>query len=338
MMRNEELLKTLCEMQGIAGYEKNVRALICEQTRPYADEISTDAMGNLIVLKKGNGDPAGKKIMLAAHMDEVGFMVKKIESDGRLKVLSVGFNWANAAFNERVRFANGTVGMVGAMGGSVSDPRDFDKIYIDIGAKSREDAMQCVQVGDVCGYCEPYVELMNGLVCSQSLDNRIGCFQLIEALRENDGSGPNDVYYVFTVQEEVGTRGSKPTANRIQPDIGVAVDITPAHDYPGNLEGSNAVGAGTAVKIYDPSVICDEEVVSAMIECCEKANIRYQRDVIDRGGTDASSINQAVFGARTGGIAVATRYPHCQSTVCSKDDIEEGIRLIVEFCKYKFAF
>lgn len=337
-MRNERLFKTLCEMQGVAGYEKDVRNFIRAQVEPYADEIIVDAMGNLIALKKGNGAANGKKIMLAAHMDEVGFMVKKIEGDGRLKVLSVGFNWANAAFNERVRFANGTVGMFGATGGSVDNPRDFDKLYIDIGANSKEDAMKLVKVGDICGYCEPYLNLMNELVCSQSLDNRIGCFQLIEAIRENDGKGPNDVYYVFTVQEEVGTRGSKPTANRIQPDIGIAVDITPAHDYPGNLNGSNTVGAGTAVKIYDPSVICDEEVVAAMIDCCEKEGIRYQRDVIDRGGTDASSMNQAVFGARTGGIGVATRYPHCQSSVISKDDVEEGIRLIIAFCNYSFAF
>jgi len=338
MMRNEQLLKELCEMQGIAGYEKNVRKFIKNIVEPYADELIEDAMGNLIVLKKGNGDPNGKKIMLAAHMDEVGFMVKKIEGDGRLKVLSVGFNWANAAFNERVRFANGTVGMVGAMGGSVDNPRDFDKIYIDIGAKSKEDAEKLVHVGDICGYCEPYVNLMNELVCSQSLDDRLGCFQLIEAIKENDGTFPNDVYYVFDVQEEVGTRGSKPTANRIQPDIGIAVDITPAHDYPGNLNGCNTLGAGTAIKIYDPSVIADEDVVAAMIECCEKEGIKYQRDVIDRGGTDASSMNQAVFGARTGGIGVATRYPHCQSSIVSKDDIEEGIRLINAFCKYSFSF
>lgn len=338
MMRNEELLKELCQMQGVSGYEKNVRKFIKELVASYADEMIEDAMGNLIVLKKGNGDPNGKKIMLAAHMDEVGFMVKKIEPDGRLKVLSVGFNWANAAFNERVRFANGTVGMFGAMGGSVEKPGDFDKLYIDIGAKSKEDAEKYVHVGDICGYCEPYVNLLNDLVCSQSLDDRLGCFQLIEAIKENDGSFPNDVYYVFDVQEEVGTRGSKPTANRIQPDIGIAVDITPAHDYPGNLSGCNAVGEGTAIKIYDPSVIADEEIVAAMIDCCEREGIKYQRDVIDRGGTDASSMNQAAFGARTGGISVATRYPHCQSSVVSKDDIEEGIRLLKAFCAYHFTF
>ncbi len=334
MMRNEQLLKTLCEMQGIAGYEKNVRKFIRNEIEQYADEIIEDAMGNLIVLKKGNGAPNGKKIMLAAHMDEVGFMVKKIEGNGMLKVLSVGFNMPSAACYERVRFANGTIG---TFFGQV-DGMNFDKLSIDIGAKNKEDAEKMVKVGDVCGYCEPYVHLMNDLVCSQSLDDRIGCFQLIEAIKENDGKGPNDVYYVFTVQEEVGTRGSKPTANRIQPDIGVAVDITPAHDVPGGATGSNTVGAGTAVKIYDPSVICDEDVVSAMIDCCEKEGIKYQRDVIDRGGTDASSMNQAVFGARTGGIAVVTRYPHCQSTVCSTEDIEEGIRLIVAFCNYSFDF
>lgn len=337
-MRNEALLQKLCQIQGVAGYEGEVRKAIRAEIEPYADEIIVDAMGNLIALKKGSGAANGKRIMLAAHMDEVGYMVKKIEADGRLRVCSVGFNWASAAFNERVRFRNGLIGMVGANGGVPDGKNEFDKLYIDIGAKDKADAEQYVHVGDVCAYCEPYVQLVNERICSQALDDRLGCFQLIEAMRENDGKGPNDVYYVFTVQEEVGTRGSKTAANRIQPDIGVAVDITPAHDYPGNLEGSNTVGAGTAIKIYDPSVISDEEIVAAMIDCCEKNGIRYQRDVIDRGGTDSSSMNQAGLGARTGGISVAMRYPHCQSSVVSKDDIEEGIKLIAAFCAYPFTF
>ena len=336
-MRNMPLLKKLTQAFGVAGCEVIVRALIQTEVKQYADEIMTDSIGNLIVLKKGSGAPEGKRIMLAAHMDEIGFMVKKIEADGRLRVCNVGWNWAASAYNGRVRFRNGTVGVVGCIG-DIHDNRDVGKLYVDIGAKSKEDAEQYVHIGDMCGYCGPFEEMKNGLICSKSLDNRIGCFQLIEALRQNDGSGPNDVYYVFTVQEEVGCRGSKPAAERILPDIGIAVDITPAHDYPCDLEGNNTVGAGVAIKYADPSVISDAAVVCAMVECCKEEGIPWQPEVIDKGGTDASSMNQSGWGVRTGGMAVATRYPHCQSSVASMDDIEAGIQLLIALTGYTFNF
>lgn len=337
-MQNEALFKQLTQAQGIAGYEKEVRELIRAQAAPYADEMLTDAIGDLIVVKKGRGGPHAKKIMFAAHMDEIGFMVKKIEADGRLRVCNLGWNWAASAYNARVRFRNGVYGVVACMGQVEDAHNDVGKLYIDIGAKSKEDAQQYVQVGSVCGYCGAYVELQNGLVCSKTLDDRIGCYQLLEALKQNDGSYPNDVYYVFTVQEELGCRGSKPTAARIRPDIGFAVDVTPAHDYPCDLEGSNTVGGGIAIKYADPSVVCDEEVVAAMEACCREEQIPFQPDVIDKGGTDASSMNMSGFGARVGGISVVTRYPHCQSCVASKEDIEAGLRLVTAVSKHSFHF
>lgn len=337
-MRNEELLKKLTQAQGIAGYEKEVRELIIEEVTPYADEVLTDAIGSLIVLKKGNGGSKSKKIMFAAHMDEIGFMVKKIEDDGRLRVCNVGWNWAASAYNARVRFRNGIYGVFGCMGAVEDANNDIGKLYIDIGARSKEEALNYVKVGSVCGFCGEYIELLNDRICTKTLDDRAGCFQLIEALKENDGTYPNDIYYVFTVQEELGCRGSKPAAERIHPDIGIAVDITPAHDYPCDLEGSNCVGGGIAVKYADPSVICDEEVVAAMEECCLREQIPCQPEVIDKGGTDASSMNLSGFGVRAGGIAVVTRYPHSQSSVASKADIEAGIRLCTAISRYEFGF
>jgi endoglucanase len=211
------------------------------------------------------------------------------------------------------------------------------KLYIDIGATSREDALKYVNIGDVCAYDGPYQELANDRICSRSLDNRIGCYQLLEALKENDGTGPNDIYYVFCVQEELGCRGSQVASERIRPDFGIAVDISPAHDYPCDLEGSNAVDGGIGIKICDPSVVCDEDVVDVMIACCEENGIPYQREVIDQGGTDASSMNLSGMGVRAGGIVVVTRYPHCQSAVASKKDIEAGVDLIRAFSMHSFA-
>ena len=337
-MRDEKLLETLTQMWGVAGFEKEVREFIARETAPWADETITDAMGNLIVLKKGKGGPKSKKIMFAAHMDEIGFMVKTIEADGRLRVCNLGWNWTGSAYNSRVRFRNGVNGVVSCVGPIEEAGNKAGKLYIDIGATSKEDAQKYVKLGDACGYWGPYLQLANDRVCSKSLDNRIGCYQLIEALKENDGNCPNDIYYVFCVQEELGCRGSKPAAKRIQPDIGVAVDISPAHDYPCDLEGSNEVDGGIGIKICDPSVVCDEDVVNAMVSCCETQNIKYQREVIDQGGTDASSMNVSGLGVRTGGVVVVTRYPHCQSAVASKKDIEAGVDLLNAFSRYEFDF
>ena len=337
-MRDEKLLEELTQLWGVAGYEKEVRAYIEEKVKPYADEILTDAIGNLIVLKKGTGGENAKKIMYAAHMDEIGFMVKTIESDGRLRVCNMGWNWAGSAYNGRVRFRNGVTGVVGCMGAIEEAGNQVGKLYIDIGAVSKEDAMNYVKLGDACGYYGEYRQLVNDRVCAKTLDDRIGCYQLIEALIENDGTYPNDIYYCFVVQEELGCRGSKAAAERIHPDIGIAVDITPAHDYPCDLEGSNTVDGGIGIKICDPSVVSDEDVVEAMVACCEKEGIPYQREVIDKGGTDASSMNLSGVGVRTGGVVVVTRYPHSQSAVASKKDIEGGVDLISAFSRYSFTF
>lgn len=335
-MQDEYMLKELTQLWGVAGYEKEVRKYIEEKAAPYADEMITDAVGNLIVLKKGVGGPNAKKIMYAAHMDEIGFMVKTIEADGRLRVCNLGWNWTGSAYNSRVRFRNGINGVVSCMGPIEEAANKAGKLYIDIGATSKEDAQKYVKIGDACGYVGEYLELTNDRICSKSLDNRIGCYQLLQALMKNDGTYPNDIYYVFCVQEELGCRGSKVASARIKPDIGVAVDISPAHDYPCDLEGSNAVDEGIGIKICDPSVVCDEDVVAAMIECCEKGDIKYQREVIDQGGTDASSMNVSNMGVRVGGIVVVTRYPHCQSAVVSKKDVAAGVDLIEAFSKTEF--
>lgn len=337
-MRDMNLLKELTQLWGVSGYEKEVRLYIEEIVKPYADEIMTDAIGNLICLKKGTGGPGSKKIMMIAHMDEIGFMVKTIEPDGRLRVCNMGWNWTGSAYNARVRFRNGISGVFGCMGAIEEANNKIGKMYIDIGATSKEDALKYVKLGDCCGYYGEFLELANGRVCAKTLDDRIGCYQLIESLKENDGTWPNDVYYVFGVQEELGCRGAKAAAERIRPDIGIAVDITPAHDYPCDLEGSNEVDGGIGVKICDPSVVCDEDVVAAMEAACEEKNIKYQREVIDQGGTDASSMNLSGYGVKTGGVVVVVRYPHSQSAVASMADIDGGVDLLNAFCQRKLEF
>ncbi|MBQ8507817.1 MAG: M20/M25/M40 family metallo-hydrolase [Clostridia bacterium] len=335
---NFELLKELTQAWGVAGREKKIRAIVKREIAPYADEFYTDNIGNIIALKRGNGSPMGKKIMLSAHMDEIGVQVKKIEGDGRIKLCRVGWIWTAALYNDKVVFQNGTIGVVGCEGDIEQAHNDCGKLYVDIGCTSKEDTEKYVKVGDYAGFVGNYYELQNGRITAKSFDNRVGCFMLIEALKRNAGDGPNDVYYVFSVQEEVGCRGAKTAAAQINPDIGISVDVTPDHAYPTDLEGANEVGAGVGVKLGDPSAMLDEYLVDEMIACCEENQIKYQRDVMDRGGTDAESINLSGVGVRVCGISIVDRFPHSQSSIISKDDVRGGVQLVGLYTKREFNF
>lgn len=328
------LLKELSQAFGVSGYEKEVREMIKAEVKDYADEIITDAMGNLIVYKKGEA-PNKKKIMLAAHMDEIGLQVIKIENNGQIKVKTLGFLWLSTTYMSRVKFRNGVVGI--AAGRIEEHKNDFNKLYIDIGVKSKEEASKYVKIGDVASYIGEYIELANDNIAAKALDNRVGCYIMIEALKMTT-KPQNDIYFVFTVQEELGCRGAKVCAERIKPDLGIAIDVTPAHDYPCDLEGSNTLGAGTGIKISDPSVVCDEYLVDEMVKCCEENSIKYQYDVIDKGGTDASSINLSNYGVRTAGITFATRYPHGPNSMVNMKDVEASIQLLSKYVNRSFDF
>lgn len=330
-----KLLEELTQAWGVSGREDAVRAIIAREAAPYADEMITDALHSLIVFKRGTG--GGKKIMLAAHMDEIGLQVTKVDPDGKLRVRQVGWIWPGSLYNDKVRFRGGTVGIVGCDGPIEQVGREIPKLFIDIGCTSKEQAEKYVKVGDMCGFIGAYHELPEGRITAKSLDDRIGCL-LLEALKQNRGDLPHDVYYVFSTQEEIGCRGAQAAAQRILPDVGLSVDIAPDHAYPCDLTGSNTVGAGVAIAFGDPDSMPDEDVVNTLVACCEENGIPYQRDVIDRGGTDAGAINLAGAGVRTGAIAVVTRYPHCQSCMLAKADAEGALLLIDLFCRRPLNF
>lgn len=333
-----KLLKELTQAWGVSGREKNVRAIIRREIRDYVDECYTDAMGNLIAYKKGTDSENNKKIMYTAHMDEIGFQVTHIEGDGRIKVYSVGWTWTSAIFNDKVIFQNGVIGVVGCDGPVEEAQNKAQALYIDIGCTNKEETMKYVQPGDYCGFIGKYYELQNDRISAKSLDDRVACYVLIEAIKKNQGQYPNDIYYVFTVQEEVGCRGSVVAAERIKPDIGVSVDVTPDHYYPCDLKGCNEVGKGVGVTFGNPSAMLDEYLVNEMVKTCEDNAIDYQRDVMDRGGTDASSMNRAYYGTRVAGISIVDRYPHSQSSVISKHDVECAIELVDKYSAREFIF
>lgn len=337
-MADFELLRELTQAWGVAGREKEVRAIIKRELAGLADDFYEDNIGNLIAVKHGTGGESGKKIMLCAHMDEVGLQVKKIESDGRIRVCKVGWVWTAALYNDQVVFQNGTIGVVGCCGNIEEAKNDCGKLYIDIGCTTKEETEKYVKVGDYCGFVGPWYELQGDRISAKTFDDRAGCFLLLEALKQNEGKGPNDVYYVFSVQEEVGCRGAVAAAAQIKPDMGISVDVTPDHFYPCDLEGCNAVGEGISVTLGDPSAMLDEYLVDEMLSCCEEHGIRYQRGVMDRGGTDAGSINLSNEGVRVAGIALVDRYPHSKCSVISKQDVLAGIELIHRYTHRTFCF
>ena len=335
---NTELLKELSQAWGISGREKNIRAIIKREIQPYVDEYKVDAMGNLIALIKGADSASKKKIMFSAHMDEIGFQVTHIEGDGRIKVCSVGWTWAAAAYNDRVIFQNGTVGVVGCDGPIEEANNKAQQLYIDIGCDSKEETMKHVLPGDYCCFTGEYYEMLNDRITAKTLDDRAGVYVMIEAIKNNPHTYPNDIYYVFSVQEEVGCRGAVVSAEQVRPDIGVSIDVTPDHYYPCDLKGCNKVGAGVGVTFGNPSAMLDEYLVNEMVKTCSENNIDYQRDIMDRGGTDASSINQSYYGVRVAGISIVDRYPHSQCSVMSKHDIQCAVDLIDKYSAREFNF
>lgn len=317
-----ELLKELTQGFGPSGRENNIRDIIKSKVSQYADEVTADALGNLIVRKKGKG----KKIMLAAHMDEIGIIVTFIDDNGYLRFSAVGGLNKQDILYKRVRFENGTVGVIGTE--KENKDKLISKMYIDIGTESKEEAEKSVSVGDMAAFEGDY-EVSGTKVISKALDNRAGCYVLIETLKRVKSD--NDLYFVFTVQEEVGLRGAKTSSYAISPDYAVAVDVTDTGDTPNAEEMAVKMGKGAAVKVMDRSVLCDSFVRTALIEAAKKNNIPYQLEVMTDGGTDAGAISVSRSGVKTGGVSIPTRYIHSPSEMADMNDIKACIDILSEF-------
>jgi len=316
----------LTQLTGVSGYESAVRERIADDVRAFADELTVDAIGNLIAFRRGTGADR-KRVMLAAHMDEIGFQVIKVLEDGLLMIKTLGHSFLHVAYGSRIRFRNGTVGVVSSRVPAEKLGKDFTDLYVDIGANSREEALKHVDVGDPACYVGAFTPTVGRTVVSKAVDDRVGCFMMMETMKRWP-KPYHDIYYVFSVQEEVGCRGAKVAAATIHPDIGIAVDVTPHHDRPGDLEGSNRQGKGVAVKISDTSVICDEGLCNHMIGLCRRNGIPFQKEVLYVGGCDASAMNLSWEGVRVGAVSIVTRYTHGPGCMVDHDDVEAGIRLL----------
>jgi len=321
---DNELIKKLVEAYGPSGFEDGMRALIRPEVEPYVDEIRVDALGNLIALKKGTGE--GLKVMVAAHMDEIGVMVTHITEDGFARFTNIGGVFPPTLMGNRVQFANGTIGVIYSERlESRETVHPLDKHYIDVGANSRDDCP--VTVGDAAGFTRSFVA-QGDLLSAKSMDDRIGCAVAIEALQRLE-STPHDVYFVFSAQEEVGTRGAQAAANGIEPDVGIALDVTMAGDTPEGPHLAVELGKGPAIKVKDRGMIAHGGLVRLMKRRAQEANIPCQMEVLEGGSTDARSMQIAGPGSAAGAISIPCRYVHSQSETVNGSDVEDSARLLV---------
>jgi putative aminopeptidase FrvX len=320
-----KLIKKLVEAFGPSGFEDGMRDLIRPEIEKHADDISVDNLGNLIALKKGDG--SGLKVMLAAHMDEIGIMVSHITEEGFCRFTNIGGVLPHNLRGSRVQFADGTVGIISS--DRLSDRgkiHGLDKHFIDVGASSKEDCP--VRVGDPAGFQQEFLEQGKRLT-AKSMDDRIGCVVAIEALKRLKKT-PHDVYFAFTVQEEVGVRGALTAANHIDPDVGIALDVTLTGDVPEASPMAIALGDGAAIKVKDSGMIAHVGLVELMKQRADEAEIPYQLEVLVGGSTDARSMQISNGGAAAGCISIPCRYVHSQSETVDADDVEACINLLVE--------
>ncbi len=322
-----KLLEKLTQINSVSGNEGSIRDFIAGEAKKYCDGVTSDVMGNLIARKKGNG----KKIMFAAHMDEIGIIATYVDEKGFIRFSSVGGLDLRNLVHLRVCFRGGAEGIIEAEEEAFKEKPAISKLYADIGAKSKKDAEKKVSAGDTAAFEGGFIKCGNNVV-SKALDNRAGCAALLQAMSET-GKTDNDLYFVFTVQEEVGLRGAKTAAFNIQPDIAVAVDVTDTGDTPDAPVMAVKLGGGAAVKIMDRSIMCDADVRTKMIEIAKKNKIPYQLEIMTDGGTDAGAIHLTRAGVKTGGISIPVRYIHSPSEMACADDIESCVRLVSELAE-----
>jgi tetrahedral aminopeptidase len=324
----KELIRKLCEVYGPSGQEEAVRALIQQEIAGSVDETRVDALGNLIAVKNPTtrGEHAPTKVMLAAHMDEIGLMVSHVDEQGFLRISTVGGVLANALLGVQAVFADGTRGVFGSDGEMIArDKPDLRKLFLDVGAVSKEELS--VQVGDQAVFRTEFVDQGKRML-APNFDDRIGCAVLIQTLHELKET-PNQIIAVFTVQEEVGLRGATTAAFGVEPDVMLALDVTAAGDIPEVKVKPSVLGKGPAIKVKDTRMIAHPSVRRWLINTAEAYEIPYQLEVLELGSTDAAAVQISRAGVPAGAISIPSRYVHQPSQMVDYDDVINCVRLLV---------
>ncbi|NLL04778.1 MAG: M42 family metallopeptidase [Clostridiaceae bacterium] len=323
-----DLIKRLTDSFGVSGNEEGIRETIINEIKNDIQEISVDTLGNLIAIKPGKG----KKIMVAAHMDEIGVMATYIDEKGFIRFANIGGVSSFVSVGQKVRFKNGTIGAV-FYEDKLEDMKNLklSKMYIDIGAKDKNEAEKSVRIGDVACFMGDAVR-QSDMVFSKAIDDRSGCAVLIKAIKELPQTD-NEIYFVFTVQEELGLRGAKTAAYQLKPDMAIAVDVTATGDTPEAQLMEVKCGYGPAIKIKDRSIICHPEVKKLLEQSANNINIPYQYEVLEFGGSDPGAIHISAGGVPSGAISIPCRYVHSPVEAASLEDMENAVKLLVEAIK-----
>ncbi|MFB4159792.1 M42 family metallopeptidase [Geomicrobium sp. JSM 1781026] len=345
LTNTQQMLKDLTDANGVPGNERESREVMQKYITPFADEVTTDNLGSLIAKKTGTA--GGPKVMVAGHLDEIGFMVTQIDDKGFIKFQPLGGWWEQVMLAQRVNIMTKKGNIVGVIGSKPphilpAEQRkkmvDKKDMFIDIGASSKEEAESFgVKPGDsVVPICDFTVMNNEKLLMAKAWDNRIGCALAIEVLKQlKDVDHPNEVYGVGTVQEEVGLRGAKTSAAAIEPDIGFSVDVGIAGDTPGvsKSDAQAEIGKGPQILVYDASLISHKGLRDLVVDTAEAENIPYQFDAMAAGGTDGGAIQLTANGVPALSICIPTRYIHTHAGILHQDDFENAAKLIVSVIK-----
>lgn len=320
-----KLLDKLTQAFGPPGYEQEIRRVIRQEVTPLADEVWVDPLGSLVAHRKGTG----KKLVLAAHMDEIGVMVTHVDEKGFLRFARMGGVRPLTCIGGRVRFANGALGVIYVEHREdTSKPPTLTHLYIDVGATGREDVP--VGVGDPAAFVYP-LERQGNRIISKTLDDRVGCYVLIELLRQLTAS-PYDLYFLFSVQEEMTLSGARTSAFKIDPDLALAVDVTSTGDTPKALPMAVDLGKGPAVKVQDAKMIAHPLIREMLIAAAQQAGVPYQLEILRSGTTDASAMQLVRAGVPSGCLSIPCRYIHSPSEIVDVTDVENAVKLLLAAC------
>jgi len=323
-----ELIKNLTEIYGPSGREEKIRILIKSEITKFCKDIKVDVLGNLIAHIPSKNKKDTKKLMFCAHMDEIGLIVKHIDKQGFLRFASVGGIFTEKILHHRVLFENGVTGVIGVeTKPETPKPPNLDNFYIDIGAKNQDEAKKMVQLGDIASFYQG-TEIINKKVVAKALDDRIGCYCLIETMKRFK-KNRFDLYFVFSTQEEVGLRGARTSAFRINPDYAIAVDVTGTGDTPESPQMAVSIGKGVAIKIKDSLFITNPFIKDKLITYARRFKIPYQLEILERGTTDAAVIQLIKEGVLSGVLSIPTRYIHSPNEMCDLNDVRATINLMV---------
>ncbi len=324
-----ELLKQMVDLYGASGRESGVADAIEALVRDHVDSITRDAMGNLICEKRG-ADPNGKRIMLSAHMDHIGFIVVAVEKEGFLRVMPVGGISLAVSRTRHVSFQNGVQGVIVQEPVREGETPAMKHMFIDIGAADDKDALSMVQLGDMAVYANDCFRLGAHRAAAPAMDDRAACALLVSVLQALPKTR-DTVIAVFSTQEEVGCRGAKTAAFAVEPDVGIALDVTAHGDTPETKLPAIRLGEGAAIKIMDRGSISNPDLVDALIAAGERAGVKTQREVLPFGGTDASAIQLSRGGVRVCTVSIPCRYVHSACEVVDLRDMEAAKAVLLAY-------